>query len=134
MDAPAPKNIQELSLFPGLINYYGKFIPNAATILAPLNDLLRKDAKWKWAEMCQKSFELAKQTLISSDILMHYNPDLPIRMAGDASACGIGAVIAHVLPNGTERPVAFASRGVIVDFWSEAFSFVPLRSVIHHNY
>ena len=41
---------------------------------------------------------------------MHYNPDLPIRMAGDASAYGIGAVIAHVLPDGTERPVAFASR------------------------
>ncbi len=115
VDAAAPKNIQELHCvrsFLGLINYYGKFIPNAATILAPLNDLLRKDAKWKWAEECQKSFELAnyKQTLISSDVLMHYNPELPIRMAGDASAYGIGAVIAHVLPDGTESLVAFASR------------------------
>ena len=110
MDAPAPKNIQELCSFLGLINYYGKFIPNAATILAPLNDLLRKDAISKWAEKCQKSFELAKQTLTSSDVLMHYNPDLPIRMAGYTSAYGIGAVIAHVLPDGTERPVAFASH------------------------
>ena len=110
VEAPAPKNVQELRSFLGLINYYGKFIQNAATILAPLNDLLRKDAKWIWAEECQKSFELAKQTLVSSDVLMHYNPDLPIRMAGDASAYGIGAVIAHVLPDGTERPVAFASR------------------------
>ena len=60
VEAPAPKNIQELRSFLGLINYYGKFIPNAATILAPLNVLLRKDAKWKWAKECQKSFELAK--------------------------------------------------------------------------
>ena len=56
--APIPKNVQELRSF--LINYYGKFIPYAATILAPLNDLLRKDADWKWSS---KSFDLAKKTL-----------------------------------------------------------------------
>ena len=41
---------------------------------------------------------------------MDYTPSLPIRIAGDASAYGVGAVISHVLPDGTERPVAFASR------------------------
>ena len=50
--APMPKNVQELRSFLGLINYYGKFISNAATILAPLNDLLRKDADWKWSSKC----------------------------------------------------------------------------------
>ena len=108
--APAPENVQELRSFLGLINYYGKFIPNAATLLAPLNELLRKDAKWKWTQRCQSSFEQAKQTLMSSEVLIHYNPALPIRLAGDASAYGIGAVIAHVFPDGSERPVAFASR------------------------
>ena len=110
IQAPAPENITELRSFLGLINYYGKFIPNAATILAPLNELLSKDAKWKWDQRCQKSFEQAKQTLTSNKVLMHYNPSLPIRMAEDMSAYGIGAVVAHVLPDGTERPVAFASR------------------------
>ena len=110
MQAPAPENVQELRSFLSLINYYGKFIPNAATILVPLNELLRKDVKWNWTERCQKSFEEAKQTLTSNQVLMHYNPSLPICMAGDASAYGIGAVIAHVLPDGTECPVAFASR------------------------
>ena len=52
----------------------------------------------------------AKDTLASSDVLMHYNLALPIRLAAEASAYGIGAVIAHVLPDRSEWPVAFASR------------------------
>ena len=46
---------------------------------------------------------------MSVTVLAHYNPDLPVRLAGDASTYGIGAVISHVFPNGEERPIAFAS-------------------------
>ncbi len=40
-EAPAPWNIQELRSFLGLINYYAKFIPNLASCLHPLYNLLR---------------------------------------------------------------------------------------------
>ena len=33
-------------------------------------------------------------------------------MAGDTSAYGIRAIITHVLPDGSERPVAFASHSL----------------------
>lgn len=110
VDAPSPQNATELRSFLGLLNYYGKFIPQAATILHPLNALLCKDAKWMWSEECRESFEAAKGALTSSSLLAHYDSALPIRLAADASAYGIGAVIAHVLPDGSERPIAFASR------------------------
>ena len=38
--------------------------------------------------------------------MMHYNPHLPIKLAGDASASGVGAVISHILPDGSEHPAS----------------------------
>jgi len=71
----------------GLINYYGKFMPNLATILHPLNCLLQKSRKWVWTGKCEKAFKLAKDTLTSSQVLTHFDPALPMMLAADASAC-----------------------------------------------
>jgi len=43
-------------------------------------------------------------------VLAYYDPSLPLRLACDASPVGIGAVLSHVMHDGTERPTAFASR------------------------
>ena len=43
---------------------------------------------------------------------MHYNSELPLSLACDASSYGIGAVISHTFPDGAERPIAFASRSL----------------------
>ena len=43
-------------------------------------------------------------------MLVHYNSTLPVKLAGDASAYGVGAVISHIMPDGNERPIAFASK------------------------
>ena len=41
---------------------------------------------------------------------MHYNPDLPIKLAVDASNYGLDAVISHITPEGSKCPIAYASR------------------------
>ena len=108
--APPPQNVQELRSFLGLVHYYGKFLPDFSTLLQPLNGLLKEDHQWVWSPKCTEAFQAAKELLSSAPVLAHYDPSLPLKMAGDASAYGIGAVISHVFADGKERPVAYASR------------------------
>ncbi len=101
--APEPQNVQQVRSFLGLLNYYSKFVPHLATTLQPLNHLLRHDVKWRWTPECAEAFKRAKEGLISSQVLAHYDPKLPLKMAADASAYGVGAVVSHVFPDGSER-------------------------------
>ena len=48
--------------------------------------------------------------MTSEQVLTHYDPSLPLRLSFDASPVGIGAVLFQVMNDGTERPIAFASR------------------------
>ncbi|VDD81938.1 unnamed protein product [Mesocestoides corti] len=49
--------------------------------------------------------------MLSSDLLLtHYDPNLSIVVADHASAKNIGAVIAHVFPDGTQKAIMHASR------------------------
>ena len=110
VNAPAPQDLTQLRAFLGLLNYYSKFLSNLSEILHPLNNLLRKDQPWEWTAACNTAFVQAKRALASSPVLVHYDSKLPIRLAADASAYGIGAVLSHVLADGTEHPIAFVSR------------------------
>ena len=110
IDAPAPENVQQLRSLLGLINYYGKFIPNLSSILHPLNNLLKVSSKWHWSPACTEALAKVKKVLGSCQVLVHYDSSLPVTLASDASPYGLGAVISHMYPNGEERPIAYASR------------------------
>ena len=110
VDAPRPENVSQLRSFLGLLNYYQRFLPDLATTLHPLNNLLHKGTKFDWCTDCQAAFKKVKNLIASDQVLTHYDPRLPVRLASDASPYGIGAVLSHVYPTGEERPIAFASR------------------------
>ena len=110
--APALKNVVQLRSFLGLLNYYRKFLPNLARVVQPLNVLLQKDRKWVWFQDCELAMTEAKGLLTSANVLVHYDATLPLKLATDASPYGLGAVISQVLPNGVEKPVAFASTSL----------------------
>jgi len=46
VDAPPPKNVSQLRSFLGLLNYYRRFIPNLASLLKPMHELLCQGKAW----------------------------------------------------------------------------------------
>ena len=47
---------------------------------------------------CDRVLQQVKTDLVSSKVLVHYDSDLPITLATDASAYGVGVVISHIFP------------------------------------
>ena len=107
-DAPRPKDVAALKSFLGLIMFYSRFMPHHSTVLAPLHSLLKKNAPWKWSKDEEDAFVAAKQLILTSKTLVHYDETLPLFLSCDASSYGAGAVLSHQI-DGQFRPVAFAS-------------------------
>jgi len=108
-DTPKASTREELQLFLGKATYYSSFIPNLSTQDRPLRDMLRAESL-VWSPAADKAFRDIREALISQQILMLYDPKLPLLLATDASKTGLGAVLSHRLSNGLERPIAYASR------------------------
>ena len=101
-EAPAPTEVSQLRSFLGLINYYAKFLPNLATTLAPLYQLLQKGKQWAWGKSQQQAFEEAKRQLTSQNLLVHFDPSKELLLCCDASPYGIEAVLSHRMKNGSD--------------------------------
>jgi len=50
--------------------------------------------------------------LLSSQLLVHFDPKLKLTLAIDASAYELGVVLAHKFPDGSKRPIGYASRSL----------------------
>ena len=49
---------------------------------------------------------------MSTNVLVHYNTELNLIMAVDAFPVGVGAVLSHIMKDGSEKPIYFASRAL----------------------
>ena len=92
-----------------MINYYHKHLPILAIILEPLHRLLRKGVPWSWGKLEEVALERAKQMLFSPKLLVHYDPEKLLVLTCDASPYEISWVLAHIMPDGSERPMLYTS-------------------------
>ena len=109
---PEPLNVEHVRSFLGLARYYRRFIPNFATIAAPLVALTKKTTKFTWQDSQRHAFQTLKASLCNAPILAYSQLDQPFIVQTDASDLGLGAVLTQRDKSGNERVISYASRAV----------------------
>ncbi|XP_049886596.1 uncharacterized protein K02A2.6-like isoform X1 [Pectinophora gossypiella] len=107
-----PQNATELKSFLGMVNFYGKFVKNLSSYLTPLYELLKKGQHYYWGKLQNEAFQKIKKVLCGVEVLVHYDISRPTVVTCDASAYGLGAVLAQRASDGAERVVSYASRAL----------------------
>ena len=94
------------------MNFYHRFIPHHATILSPLNALLKSTAtnshSLQWTTTATSAFEEIKDALAKTTLLVHPKSDAPINVMTDASDVAIEAVLQQYL-DGKWCPLSYFS-------------------------
>jgi hypothetical protein len=109
---PSPSSKGEVQSFLGLTSYYRKFIPNHASISAPLRQLIKTETRFVWDQACEDAFQRLKELLMEEPLLKHPQFDMPFIVYCDASLFGLGAVLAQDI-DGEIHPIAYASRALL---------------------
>lgn len=109
-----PSTVRHLRQFLGMVNFYRRFLPQAAKTQAPLNGLLvGADPKGKtpitWTPDLQDSFEQCKRDLANAALLAHPDINAELAVVTDASDTSIGAALQQRTNRGWQ-PLAFFSR------------------------
>lgn len=107
---PTPKNRKHLQAFIGLCNWERRFVPNFSDRIFLIQNLLKKDVKFRWGKEEQDVFLSVKQSLQESCKLYHPNPKEPFYVETDASGHGIGAKIYQYDSKNNSRTIAYHSR------------------------
>lgn len=110
---PPPKNIKELRRFLGMVNFYRRFIPNAAKTQAPLHSLVTGSLKGSHpvniSGEALKAFNNCKESLSQAALLAHPDLEAKLALVTDASDTAIGGVLQQLIDN-QWQPLAFFSR------------------------
>jgi len=97
----------ELQRIIGMCNYIREFIPNMATVISPLRELLKKDVLWEWKLRHEEAFIQLKKLIANPPVLAHFDPKKDIVIQSDASKDGLGCCLMQ-----DKIPVAYASRSL----------------------
>jgi cleavage and polyadenylation specificity factor subunit 1 len=97
-----------------MLNFYRRFLPQAAATQAQLHDVLsgpriKGSHPIAWTPELHKAFEECKASLSRATLLAHPDPSAQLALVTDASTSAMGAVLQQRVDNAWQ-PLAFFSK------------------------
>ena len=111
---PTPTDPTSVRSFVGLASYYRRFVPQFASVAAPLHRLTKKDVAFEWSSECEAAFSKLKSLLTEAPVLVYprFGKGEHFLLETDASGVGLGAVLSQQQSDGRYHPIAYASRSL----------------------
>ncbi|GBM50424.1 Retrovirus-related Pol polyprotein from transposon opus [Araneus ventricosus] len=111
---PLPKTVQELRRFLATLNFYHRFLKDAAKEQACLHSLVKNKVKKEntsiaWTEDTRSAFESCKRLIANETALSFPAADARLSLMTDASDFAVGAVLQQHIESKVE-PLGFFSR------------------------
>jgi hypothetical protein len=100
-----PQNVSQVRSFLGLAGFYRQFVKDFSTVVAPINELTKKEVPFKLGEAQQKAFEELKTKLTIAPVLAHLDFGKTFEIECDVSGIGIRGVLMH-----ERRTIAYFSE------------------------
>jgi ribonuclease HI len=126
LDWKAPKDARGIKSFIGMADYYRCFIEGFSKIARPMTALLVKKVEFKWTPTCQESFEMLKQKLTTTPVLVLRDVHKSFSVYCDASYTGLGCVLMQ-----EGKVVAYSSRQLKVHEKNYPTHDLELAAVVH---
>jgi hypothetical protein len=84
---------KDLDCFLGLVNYFGRYIPNFAEITEPLNMLRRQNLPFVWSSPQREAFEKLKRILHEYPVVQPFDANKETVLTTDASEKSVSAIL-----------------------------------------
>ena len=92
-----------------MLNFYKRFIPNAAQLQASLNDHLQDNVKVNWTAKSVQAFDACQDSLAQTTLSVHPKLDALLALFTDESDFPVGVALQQYV-DGAWEPLAFFSN------------------------
>lgn len=113
LDFPRPITVKELQRYVGILNFYHRFLPRAASLMRPLYSALQKkpsaSKRLTWCPEMSTAFDASKRALAEATMLSHPQAGAELALTTDASDFAVGGVLEQKIKD-CWVPLGFFSR------------------------